>query len=191
MDIPVEIVFHNMPSKPAVETEIRNRIAKLDRLYEHLTGCRVSVEQLHRRHHTGNLYDVHIDLRVPGDELVVTREPHRAREKFADPDSDLGIALRNAFKAAERRLLDYKRRQCGEVKVHAEAFAGQVSQLNPEEDHGFILTHEGSQLYFHRNSLIHHDFDRLKTGDKVQFVETDGDTGPTASKVWRVEGEPG
>jgi len=24
----------------------------------------------------------------------------------------------------------------------------------------------------------------------VHFVETDGDTGPIASKVWRVEGEP-
>ena len=34
MDIPVEIVFHNMPSTPVVETEIRNRVAKLDRLYE-------------------------------------------------------------------------------------------------------------------------------------------------------------
>ena len=188
MDIPVEIVFHNMPSTPAVETEIRNRIAKLDRLYEHLTGCRVSVEQLHRRHHTGNLYDVHIDLRVPGDELVVSREPHRAREKFADPD--LGIALRNAFKAAERRLLDYKRRQRGDVKLHDDFFAGQVSQLYPEEDHGFILTHEGSQLYFHRNSLIQRDFDRLRVGDRVHFVETIGDTGPIASKVWRVEGEP-
>ena len=151
-------------------------------------GCRVSVEQLHRRHHTGNLYEVHIDLRVPGDEIVVSHEPHRAREKFADPD--LGIALRNAFKAAERRLLDYKRRQRGEVKLHDDFFAGQVSQLYPEEDHGFILTHEGSQLYFHRNSLIQRDFDRLKVGDRVHFVETVGDTGPIASKVWRVEGEP-
>jgi cold shock CspA family protein len=177
-----------MPSSARVETVIRNRVGKLDRLYEHLIGCRVSVEQLHRRHHTGNLFDVHIDMRVPGDELVVTREPHHPREKFADPD--LGIALRHAFKAAERRLLDYKHRQRREVKVHAEAFAGQVSQPNPEEDHGFILTHEGSQPYFHRNSLIHHDFDRLKLGDKVHFVDTDGDTGPTARKVWRVEGEP-
>ena len=40
MDIPVEIVFHNMPSKATVETEIRNRVDKLDRLYEHLIGCR-------------------------------------------------------------------------------------------------------------------------------------------------------
>ncbi len=144
---------------------------------------------MHRRHHTGNLYDVHIDLRVPGDELVVTREPHRAREKFADPD--LGIALRNAFKAAERRLVNYKRKQRGEVKLHDPLFPGQVSQLYPEEDHGFILTHEGSQLYFHRNSLIQRDFDRLQVGDRVHFVETVGDTGPIASKVWRVEGESG
>jgi cold shock CspA family protein/ribosome-associated translation inhibitor RaiA len=187
MDIPVEIVFHNMPSSAKIEAEIRKRIDKLDRLYEHLTGCRVSVEQLHRRHHTGNLYDVHIDLRVPGDEIVVSREPHHA-EKFTDPD--IGIAVRNAFKAAERRLLDYKRKQRGDVKVHAEAFAGQVSQLYSDEDHGFILTHEGTQLYFHRNSLIQRDFDRLKVGDKVHFVETDGDTGPTAGKVWRVEAEP-
>jgi cold shock CspA family protein/ribosome-associated translation inhibitor RaiA len=188
MEIPLDIVFHNMPSSAKVETEIRNRVAKLDRLYEHLIGCRVSVELLHRRHHTGNLFDVHIDMHVPGGELVVTHEPHHPREKFADPD--LGIALRNAFKAAERQLVEFKRRQRGEVKVHAEAFAGQVSQLNPEEDHGFILTNEGMQLYFHRNSLIHHDFDRLKVGDRVHFVEADGDTGPIASKVWRAEGMP-
>jgi ribosome-associated translation inhibitor RaiA/cold shock CspA family protein len=188
MDTPLEIVFHNMPSSAALERDIRKRVDKLDRLYEHLIGCRVSVEQLHRRHHTGNLYDVHIDLRVPGDEIVVSHEPHHARDKFTDPD--VGIAVRNAFKAIERRLLDYKRKQRGEVKPHDSFFAGQVSQLYPEEDHGFLLTHEGTQLYFHRNSLMHRDFDGLKVGDRVHFVETVGDTGPIASKVWRTETAP-
>ena len=189
MDIPVEIAFHNTPSSTKLEAEIRKRVGKLDRLYHHLIGCRVSVEQLHRRHQNGNLFDVHIDMRVPGDKIVVSHEPHRAREKFADPD--VGIALRNAFKAAERRLLDYKRKQRGDVKVHDKSFAGQVTQLNPAEDHGFLETHEGTQLYFHRNGLINRDFDRLKVGDRVHFVETAGDTGPIASKVWRAEGEPG
>ena len=189
MDIPVDIAFHNMPPTPALETEIRDRVGKLDRLYQHLIGCRVSVEQLHRRHQNGNLFEVHIDMRVPGDEeIVVSREPHHA-EKFTDPD--VGIAVRNAFKAAERRLLDYKRKQRGEVKPHDEFFAGQVTQLYPQEDHGFLLTHEGTQLYFHRNGLVNRDFDRLKVGDKVHFVETVGDTGPIASKVWPTEGEPG
>ena len=189
MDIPIEIVFHNMESSPTLEAEIRDRIGKLERLYERLVGCRVSVEQLHRRHQTGNLYEVHIDLRVPGEEIVISRETHRAREKFLDPDA--GVALRNAFKTAERRLVDFKRRQHGEVKLHEEPFAGQVSQLYPAEDHGFLLTHEGTQLYFHRNSLMQRDFDALQVGDRVHFVETVGDTGPIASKVWRAEGEPG
>ena len=188
MDTPLEIVFHNMPSSPTLEGDIRKRVGKLDRLYEHLIGCRVSVEQLHRRHQTGNLYDVHIDMRVPGNEIAVSHEPHHA-EKFTDPDA--GIALRNAFKAAERRLLDFKRKQRGEVKLHDAPFAGQVSQLYPNEDHGFILTHEGTQLYFHRNTLMQRDFDELQVGDRVHFVETVGDTGPIACKVWRSEGAPG
>ena len=188
MDTPVEIVFHNMPSSPAIEAEIRERVEKLDKLYEHLIGCRVSVEQLHRRHQTGNLYDVHIDMQVPGNELAVTREPHRPKEKFANPD--VGVALRTAFQTAERRLLEFKRRQHGEVKVHDDFLAAQVSQLYPDEDHGFILT-PGGQLYFHRNSLVNRDFDRLQVGDKVHYIETVGDTGPIASKVWKVEGDPG
>jgi cold shock CspA family protein len=189
MDTPVEIVFHNMPSSPTIEAEIRDRVVKLDRLYNHLIGCRVSVEQLHRRHQTGNVYEVHIEMRVPGEDVVVSHEPHRARDRYADPD--VNIALRDAFKTAERRLLDFKQRQRGEVKMHDEFFVGQVSQLYPDADHGFLLTHEGTQLYFHRNSLVQREFDELKVGDRVQFIETVGDTGPIASKVWKSEGAPG
>ena len=172
MDTPVEIVFHNMQSSPAVEHEIRDRVEKLDRMYNHLIGCRVSVEHLHRQHRTGNVYEVHIELRVPGEDVVVSREPHHARERYSDPD--VNVALRDAFKTAERRLLDFKRKQRGDVKVHESDpfFAGQVSQLYPNEDHGFLLTHEGTQLYFHRNSLMQRDFDELQVGDRVHFVQT-------------------
>ena len=111
MDTPLEIVFHNTPSSPAIEAEISERVAKLERLYDHLVRCRVAVELLHQRHHTGNLYDVHIEMHVPGGEIIVSREPHRAREKFADPD--LAVALRNAFMAAERQLVEFKQRQRG------------------------------------------------------------------------------
>lgn len=191
MDIPVEIVFHNMSSSSTIESEIRERVDKLDRMYEHVIGCRVSVELLHRRHKTGNLYDVHIDLRVPGNEIAISREPHRAREKFANPD--LGVALRDSFRAAERRLIDFKRRQHGEVKLHEDdqLLAAEVAELYPDEDHGFLLMPTGGQLYFHRNSMVNRDFDRLETGDRVHYVETDGDTGPIAGKVWRAAGEPG
>ena len=82
----------------------------------------------------------------------------------AKPIPDVNVALRDAFKTAERRLTEFKRKQRGDVKVHEDDafFAGQVSQLYPDEDHGFLLTHEGTQLYFHRNSLMQRDFDELQ-----------------------------
>lgn len=182
MDKPLEITFHGIHSSPAVEAEIRDHVDKLEHRFGHLIGCRVAVELLHRQHKTGNLFDVHVEMQVPGGELVVSRAPHRPRDKYAHPD--LHVCLREAFRAAGRQLTEYKRRLSGEVKPHEEAFVGQVSQLYPAEDHGFILTNEGSQLYFHRNSVMNEDFDRLKRGDAIHFVETVGDTGPIASKVW-------
>jgi ribosome-associated translation inhibitor RaiA/cold shock CspA family protein len=190
MDSQVEIVFHNLQTSPALEGDIRQRVDKLDRLYPHMTGCRVSVEMQQRRHQTGNSFDVHIEMLVPGETIMVTHEATHMRQKFAHV-SDPGLAVREAFRAAERRLLDYKRKQHGEVKAHDEPFAGTVTELYPDEDHGFLLTHEGTQLYFHRNCLMQRDFDRLQVGDRVHFVETVGDTGPLATKVWLAEGVTG
>lgn len=183
MQSPLEIAFHNMQGSESLEADIRKRVAKLEKLYGRLVGCRVSVEALHRQHRTGNVYEVHIELMVPGSDLVVSREPHKAKERYANPD--VYTSVRDAFKSAERQLKDFKERQRGDVKPHDALFQGQVSRLFPEEDHGFILTNTGTQLYFHRNSVMNNGFDQLKQGDPVHFVEAAGDTGPTASKVWR------
>jgi cold shock CspA family protein/ribosome-associated translation inhibitor RaiA len=188
MDTPVEIVFHGISSSAQVETEIRNHVEKLEHRFGHLIGCRVAVELLHRQHKTGNLFDIHVEMRVPGGELVVSRAPHRPRDKYAKPD--LHTCLREAFRAAERQLTEYKRQLTGEVKLHDEAFVGQISQLYPSEEHGFLLTNEGTQLYFHRNGLTEGDFDKLRVGDRVHYVEMVGDTGPIAYKLWPA-GEPG
>jgi len=77
MDKPLEIAIHAVPSSPEVETEIRDHVEKLEHRFGHLIGCRVAVELLHRQHKTGNIYDVHVEMQVPGGELVVSRAPHR------------------------------------------------------------------------------------------------------------------
>ena len=182
MDIPLEITFHNLTPSPSLEVDIRERVDKLQKIYGRLVGCRVSVEALHEQHRTGNIYEVHIEMRVPGDELVVSRPPHRAKERYASPD--VRTSVRDAFKAAESQLKEFKQQQYGEVKTHPVLFQGQVSQIYPAEDYGFILTNDGRQLYFHRNSVMSEHFDDLKRGDPVHYVEASGDTGPTASKVW-------
>lgn len=182
MDAPLEIRFHNLDPSEALEAAIRDRVAKLDRLYPRLTRCLVAVEAPHRQHRKGNQFEVHVDLWVPGGHLAVTKEPHRAEEKYASPD--VYKAMRDAFDTAERMLLDYKRQISGDVKVHADFFHGQVSAVHPDRDHGFVLTNTGSQLYFHRNSLMEGALEDLSPGQAVHYVETVGDTGPTAAKVW-------
>jgi cold shock CspA family protein len=58
-----------------------------------------------------------------------------------------------------------------------------VSKLFPEQGYGFIETRAGAEVYFHRNSVLNHAFDRLTTGTEVRFVEEEGEKGPQASTV--------
>jgi len=116
MDTPLEISFHNLQPSPTIETSIRKRVAKLEKIYSRLVGCRVSVESRHNQHRTGNVCTVNIEMTVPGETLVVCREPHHPNENFAHPR--LHGSLRQAFHRAEAQLKAFKARQRGEVKRH-------------------------------------------------------------------------
>ena len=39
------------------------------------------------------------------------------------------------------------------------------------------MTKEGGLLYFHRNAILTGDFDKMRRGDEVYYVEDIGDTG--------------
>jgi ribosomal subunit interface protein len=182
MDEPLEIAFHGIPSSEAVEAAIRERFAKLEKHYDRLVACRVSVEALHRQHRTGNLFEVHIDMLVPGAELVVSKPPQKAKERYANPD--VYVSIREAFDAAERQLKRLKRQRREDLQPGAPLFQGQVAEMHPDEEWGYLLTKEGALLYFHRNAVLDGGFDGLKRGDVVHYIEAMGETGPTAVKVW-------
>ena len=57
-------------------------------------------------HHKGNLYHVRIDISVPGDEIVVSREPHKDHSH-----EDAYVTIRDAFDAAKRQLDGYEQIQ--------------------------------------------------------------------------------
>jgi ribosome-associated translation inhibitor RaiA/cold shock CspA family protein len=190
MQVPLEIAFHNIESSDWAEQEIRTRVAELERIYDRLISCRVRVDQ-RNRDLTGTLPPVvHIELGIPGrGEIVVSHEPDRLLRKYQHPD--LHKAINEAFRVAERRLCDLKEqlddRSKGVAHDAENQSLGQVAELKPEEDFGFLTTKEGSLLYFHRNSVLSGDFERLCRGDEVHYNEAIGDTGPIATKV-RVKG---
>ena len=71
------------------------------------------------------------------------------------------------------------------MKLHAVPEHGRIARLLPERDGGFILTSDGNEIYFHRNSVANSGFDRLAVGDEVRFVaqHSESAVGPQASTV--------
>jgi cold shock CspA family protein len=127
------------------------------------------------------LFRVRVDLKVPGGEIVVGRDPeaHHTHE-------DVYVAIRDAFDATRRLLEDHVRQGRGDVKLHAVPAHGRIVRLLPDRDCGFILSAtDSSEIYFHRNSVTNGGFDQLVVGDEVRFIAQHSASaeGPQASTV--------
>lgn len=174
--IPVQVTFRDMPPSPAVEAAIREKSVTFERFANRITNCRVVVEAPHQRRRKGKLYQVRIDLGLVGGALVVGREGpmNHAHE-------DIYVAIRDSFRAATRMLEEHERKRRGTVKTHETPPHGTIAGMFP--DHGFIRTSDGQEIYFHRNSVVDADYDKLEVGDEVRLAIADGDKGPQATAV--------
>jgi len=173
MKIPLQVTFRNIPYSEAIEANIKEKAAKLDRFYERIMSCRVVAEESQRRQRQGRLYSVHIDITVPGKELAVTRAENE----------DAYVAVRDAFEAAYRRLEEHSRKLRGDVKAHEQPSSGRIIRILPDEACGYIRSSDDREIYFHRNSVLNEEFGRLKFGTEVTFIEEQGKKGPQAARV--------
>lgn len=99
MTIPVQITFRHMESSPAVETRVRELANHLGVFSDRIQTCRVVVDSPHRHHHQGKVFNVKVQLVLPGEDVVVDMErPQR------DGHEDVYVVLRDAFDAAKRQL---------------------------------------------------------------------------------------
>lgn len=110
MKLPVQIEFRDLEPLPSLEGEIRQRVANLEKFVPELTSCRVTIAAEGHRHRQGVRYEVRLDVRLPGGELVTGE--HQG-------DEQLEVALRGSFDAMTRKLGDFQRRRRGQVKQHA------------------------------------------------------------------------
>lgn len=183
MKIPLQVIFRNMDPSDFVEARIKEKAENLEQFAKDIMSCRVIIEAPHKHHHKGNIYAVKIDITLPGKEIVVDRNPSQDHAH-----EDVYVAIRDAFNAARRQLEDYVRLRQNKVKAHSTLPHGYIKEIFPEENYGVIDTQDSRDIYFHRNSVINADFDKLKVGDSVHFSEETGEQGPQASTV-HVEGK--
>lgn len=178
MQVPLEVTFRDMEKSEAVENHVRQYVDKLEKYCDHIDSCRVALEKPHRHSKHGSGYRVRIDLTIPrGHELVVERNAGEGRI-----DDDLYKVVHDAFKAAERRVKKVTAQQRGETKRHpAQEVHGVVGKLF--DDHGFVESEDGRDIYFHAHSVLPPGFDALRVGMGVAYSEEMGDEGPQASSV--------
>ncbi len=171
-----QIVFRGLDTSPALTSVIHDKIAVLERSFDHITSCRVTVEKRDRHGRKGHHFNVAVEMEVPGTVIVVNKKPGDQ-----DAHEDVHIALRDSFNAARRQLDDYARKKGGvHVKAHPEKHHGIVVRLFPDEGYGFLKTPGGLEVYFDRDSVTGDGWDRLDLDSDLDFSLMDGDKGPYA-----------
>jgi cold shock CspA family protein len=188
MKLTPQVTFHGLDRSPALEAKALECARRLDRFADRIMGCRVDIEQTGRHRHQGRMYRVRIDLTVPGGEIVIGHDPGRDHRH-----EDAYVALHDAFEAARRRLEDRARSwKTHRQQAGAGREQGTVARLFPDQGYGFVAAPDGTELYFHRNSLSDSDWRRLDIGAQVRFTPVEGEKGPHARLVTVVEaGEHG
>lgn len=111
MQVPLQIAFRDVGPSDALAAEIRKQATRLDRFCDHIVSCRVSLATVAARQQQGKLYEAHIDVRVPGEELVSTQK-HASEDAY--------VAIRDAFDIAQRQLEEFVRKR-GKGRRHEPA----------------------------------------------------------------------
>lgn len=184
-----ELIFHDIDRSAWVETYILERVQRLERFAEGITSCRVTLAREQASHHKGNRYSVLVEARTPPNHDLAAKKG----KVIHDMPQQLPALINLAFGAVERQLKKTAQLRRGQTKSRENGDGqphGIVEKLF-DEGYGFLRgVGDERQVYFHRNSVLHDDFERLAVGTEVRFTPQDGDDGPQASSV-QIVGKPG
>ena len=178
MDMPLEIIWHHIERSDALEARIRERVDKLHRYFDHINSVHVSVDMPHRSQHNAHDYHITVEVRVPGTELVVSRDPGDKRAHY-----DPFIAVRDAFDAMDRQVEAFSQRVRGDVKTLEGPPQGRVVRKFAE--YGFVEMTDGQEIFFAPAAVVQGSFETIEVGQSVELTvaEGEGAMGPQASMV--------
>lgn len=123
MAVLLQITMRDMPHADAIEAAIRRKVTGLERVHARITAVRATVEAPHHHSHQGNLFTVKVDITLPGGEIVVNR----------DHAEDVYVALRDAFQAARRQLIEHAERGQGANRPRRPRRAGKAAKEPSDE----------------------------------------------------------
>ncbi len=114
----LQITVRDMPHSEALELRIRQKVVALQRLHDRIVACKVVIEAPHHHQARGAHCRVSLDIKLPDGEIVANR----------DHASDVYVALREAFLAARRQLIEYIGRAQARAGVRGAGRRAQVPE---------------------------------------------------------------
>jgi cold shock CspA family protein len=180
MRVAPQVIFHDVDRSRWVEEYIAERMAHLERFAQDIARCHVTLTQEQSSQRKGNRYSVMIEVRVPQHHDLAVRK----QKVIRDMHTQLPAIINQAFGAIATQLKRTVARRRGDAKPHNGQPHGMVEKLFADEGYGFIRAlDDDRQFYFHRNSVLHDDFEHLAVGTEVRFAAEQGEDGPQASTV--------
>ena len=175
--LPVQVNIRNTSDSPVLIQQIQKNAEKLTRYYKRITHCRVVIDYDQKHQHRGKIFNVKVELDIPGRELMVTRKK----------GEDVYVVARQAFEVMRRQLEELARKRHGRTKTHAEVIFGHVTRLMPHDGYGFIESVDGQEFYFSLTNVAFPSFDQLQVGDGVYFSPGEIGDGSQAQHISRTK----
>lgn len=120
MKIPLQIEFRHFAESPALRALVGAQLARVERLFDDLVRCTVTLDLEQRRRHNGKPLSVAVHITRPGTEIDV-RTVGDAMQAYG--------TVRRSFDLARRRLCESRRAQLHDVR-HA-AGHHRFASVNP------------------------------------------------------------
>lgn len=179
METKPQITFRGLDTSPNLTSIIEEKISKLEQVFDRITSCRVTVDQRSAKGRKGQLYQVAVELEVPGGVVIVNRKPGDI-----DAHEDPRVAIRDSFDAARRQLEDHVRK-LGDAQAQPadeKRYATVVRVFGPE-GYGFAKMDDGREVFFDRASVEGTDWETLDIGSEIAFTLMMGEKGAYAANV--------
>ncbi|MFO0547199.1 MAG: HPF/RaiA family ribosome-associated protein [Polyangiaceae bacterium] len=103
MNKELQITFRGLDPSEFIDSYVRKRAEKLERFADHIVGCHVVIESPHHHKSHGGHFKVMIDLKLPGDEIVVGNH-HRENKSHEDVYATIDDAFEDVTRVLQERL---------------------------------------------------------------------------------------
>lgn len=170
----LQIESRNVEMTPAWQTEIEQRMDKLQDEHNEITHARVSLTKNRHHQNAPNVAEALVVVTLPVRHTISARKAEKTFEE----------AIRAAFFSIDIELKKFRdKRGSREIRVSPVPLRGVICKLFPQAGYGFILQEGGGEVYFHRNAVHEMTFESLEDGTVVSFNLEEGDQGPQATTV--------